>query len=843
MIFDSEGNPLPTFDGAKDKTLGRTMLRSVGGPSGVRTRVSENADGSTTLLRTRNGYPEFTTATTTKSGVGTLARGFVAHAPGARTGVLFDPYTLAVLNPRYTPVNAPYVVQSFATSWNVPTADMTHWCDTVIFNSRVTAVNNKQLPILNNPTGLAFPATPYVVKASTSEPYGDRTLNTTQKRVFAVGRYSVQSWGGGGTVETLTPTEPRTENRCLTIGQRIDRDTNAAWVGQLYHGVDGWDGATEWYFTGASVQMLLTSTYLVKASLGANVAMTPPTLASLGTVSGTMVTATNLPSTEVALMAHGVTGVTTPYVSNTHAAAGSSGLYSCHFEFNAIASRELEGTVNASYSRVSYGGSVASSEVAAGVALSYYANNEKKWDVRTESTSINTQSVVLFVMDDSGVSNALSVDMTGDSSALYWGQYYTAPPVGGLNAGGPGPNRGTPNKNISGESISSSTVTRNYDEQTCSFYVTADSIAIVSGSFTRNKSYGPKPVFSPNPSSYYHTIIDTYTWPGPTYSGMGVYNGPVVFQAYSDPATDVTWIRRYHGIYYGSPYDWYEQPDEAVNTINAKYSDMRAQFQAQTCYDSENSSGYTESSARGGPYYTATISPSVTIAACTLNWTTKDYLLHDTENGVFITVEATFAGVDALATLTVLLRVKTRHHDVTQTLGVFSYNYGTADGMLPEREIGSTGKYAVPSPQIRAMFAPLYQEQGSFKGAHYVTLTEETNGAAAFHGFNFVLCLKTYSAIGTLNADNDVPGAVVSFVPCNLLEMLYATVFSTALGVDPYERYPVTYLTRYADITSGAGAIFNKPVRVAVRNGVTGNWTDALGTAYASAPTTELYRT
>ncbi|WP_273703283.1 hypothetical protein [Candidatus Accumulibacter vicinus] len=49
---------LPTFDGEKDKTLGREMLAAVEGPNGIRTRIS-----SKTMLRTRNGMPEFTTVT------------------------------------------------------------------------------------------------------------------------------------------------------------------------------------------------------------------------------------------------------------------------------------------------------------------------------------------------------------------------------------------------------------------------------------------------------------------------------------------------------------------------------------------------------------------------------------------------------------------------------------------------------------------------------------------------------------------------------------------------------------------------------------------------------------
>lgn len=816
----------------------RAMFESVGGADTIRTTEWQNDDGTWSRLSTRNGWPIFETdKLRTSTGSTSSVRGFVAKVPGG-TAVLFDPYTLTVLQSPYTPALNTYTVQDFATSWNVPSGDTTHWCDVMLFDGTRIKVNGASMSSLGITVDHGFPAIPYVInRVDASDRYGNAERNTSEKRVFAIGRYSVKSWGGGGTAETLTPTAPRTENRCLTIGQRTDRATHTARLGQLYHGAEGWDGATEWYFSGASVQMLLTSTYLVKSSLGANVAMPLASLMSAGLSSGSMSTDVTLPSTEVALMAHGVVGSTNPFVPNTYSAPGYGGNYSCRFEFNAIASRELSGKVDATYSRVTYDGSSTSTVEVAGVVLSYVAKNNKKWDVRDESTSIKAQSVVLFVMDESGVSNSNGSDMTANSSALYWGQHFTTPLTDGLNASGPGPNRGTPNKNISGESISSSSVTRNYEEQTCSFSVSADSGALVSGSFSRSKSSGPEVVFTANPSTYYHAVVDTYSWPGPTFSGLGIYNGPVNFQAYTSSATDETWLYRYHGVYY-SPFDWYVQPQEAVDAINAKYSGMRAQFQAQTCYDSENSDGYSTSSARGGPYYTATVSPSVTLDNCLLNWSTKDYLLYDATNGVFISVESTFAGVDALATLSVLLRVKTRHHDTTQVLGTYAYNYGSPEGMLPEREIESTGKYAVPSPQIRAIFAPLYQEQGSFKGAHYVTSAEESGGAVPFHGFNFLLHLSSYASFDTCNADND--GQAVYFVPCNLLEMLYAFVFSSELGVAlTGERYPVTYPARFTALMS---TLFSNPFRVSVLNGSVVNWTDSFGVEFSTVSTVSLHR-
>jgi hypothetical protein len=261
---------------------------------------------------------------------------------------------------------------------------------------------------------------------------------------------------------------------------------------------------------------------------------------------------------------------------------------------------------------------------------------------------------------------------------------------------------------------------------------------------------------------------------------------------------------------------------------------MASALAGQTYYDNE--SAYFPHH-----FYSRTIANDITQDTRSLTWRTKDYLLHDVTNGVYISVEGSFSGSGhpATATLAVSLKVQTRYHTNVITLGEWAYTYTE---LLPEKIFDEdNGLWAVPSPQIRAIFAPLYQEQGSFKGAHYVTEAEEANGALPFHGFNFVLVLQPYDAVSSCNDDN--LGTQVFMVPCNLLEMLYAFVFSQEYGVSQYERYPVSFLQRYTDIMSGASALFNVSRRVQIRDGVVSNWVSNLGTAYGNSPTTELYRT
>ena len=263
--FD-DGSDLPLRDGFDvGGAQERKMASMVGGYSGIRTVEELNPDGSITILRTRGGRPIFeTTGVARRSAQAQKYRGFVAKIPSR--AVLFDPYTLDILDANYQPAVNTYSVQDFATSWNVPTDDDTDWYDVVLFDGSTIKVNAKAMPALGITANHGYPAVPYVINRETAEDqYGNAERNTTEKRVFAVGRYSVTSWGGGGVTETLTPTAPRTEDRAMTIGQRVDHATNKAWLGQLYHPAAGWDAAGEWYFTSAEITMLLASFHLDSA--------------------------------------------------------------------------------------------------------------------------------------------------------------------------------------------------------------------------------------------------------------------------------------------------------------------------------------------------------------------------------------------------------------------------------------------------------------------------------------------------------------------------------------------------------------------------------------------------
>ena len=135
----------------------------------------------------------------------------------------------------YSPAGKLYTVEEFATTWNVPASDTTHWYDVVLFDGTVIKINAKAMPDLQIVADQLYPAIPYVIsRHDASDQYGNAERNATEKRVFAVGRYAVTSWGGGGVTKTLTPVTPRTDNKALTLGQAVDTSSDTATLAEFF---------------------------------------------------------------------------------------------------------------------------------------------------------------------------------------------------------------------------------------------------------------------------------------------------------------------------------------------------------------------------------------------------------------------------------------------------------------------------------------------------------------------------------------------------------------------------------------------------------------------------------
>ena len=760
----------------------RAMSARVDGYGGIRETYEVNPDGSVTTLRTRLGWPAFETTGARSSASPTVpARGFVAKVPGGRA-VLFNPYTLAVLKSPYLPASNSYSVQDFGTTWNVAPADTTHWYDVVLFDGTTIKVNSKSMPSLRITANHGFPAIPYVINRDTADDqYGNSERNATEKRVFAVGRYSVKSWGGSGVVETLTPSTPREDDKAMTLGQRISSD-DVAHLSQMYYSGEFWDTpAGEWYFSGASVQTLLSAAYLVKTSLSAvSAAHTPAAFGSPTTSSGTSVTSRSVPDPIMELVGHA------ELQEYGGGFINRGGVY-VRYPWDGYTTHPINAYQNDDYVLTRYYGESTSSTNISGRIIDVVCHNQ--YDRYANSsfvyypsqfTSITTNSEIQIIIDRFGNVAGGEID-----HSIRQGAYYGV---------------------IATRSFGTYPWTLETSELIFSSKIGSDQL--IQGVASRTERVGKD------------LDITMYNWAQQFLDfprgGWGTSYGYNLMG---------------HGIRIEPGSDWANAGTPEIVTQAAQAQAIADLFIGDECHSNLNDYFiYTEDVRHIFTQVDRNTSEQ------SLSWSTKDYLLHDEANGVYITVEGIFAGANASASLTVNLRVKTRHGDTVQTLHAFTLAYSE---LVPLRQIGTTGNYAIPSPQIRSIFSPLYQEQGSFKGAHYVTMDEESNGAAAFHGFNFLLYLRPYSDFDTCNKDNDT-GQAIYFVPCNLLEMLYAFVFSSEYGVaEDGTRYPVTHS---ANFTALMNTLFSNPIRVAVKDGVAGAWTDALGSDFASVSTVSLHR-
>jgi hypothetical protein len=786
--FD-DGSDLPLRDGFDvGGAQERTMASMVGGYSGIRTVEELNPDGSITILRTRGGRPIFeTTGVVRRSAQAQKKkRGFVAKIP--TRAVLFDPYTLDILDANYQPAVNTYSVQDFATSWNVPAADDTDWYDVVLFDGSTIKVNAKAMPALGITANHGYPAIPYVINRETAEDqYGNAERNTTEKRVFAVGRYSVTSWGGGGVTETLTPTAPRTEDRAMTIGQRVDPSTDTATLAHLYYTGAEWDAnAGAWAFSSAEVTMLLAAAYLTKTAAAATVTQSSPAMSAATRGWNTAIAAEAFPPTPISLVG---TGVVTQNATRPGDGARVA------FPWSGTYSASLSGEREDIHRKDSYSAAASGSQTQAGRTLTYSVSASGFSDYIQSILYMKEQRFTFAPGYETGQSYLLTLKPGG---IVDW---YSPLPTGPRGRG--------EFWNKFRSQLSGSYTVRDEKSQSCALSVAMGADILSSVDLSRVQTIGNNSEASPNLAYYDVYLADPWGKVG-VGSGMGMQSVAAFYEDSSVGPTD---------------YD---------TQVLEKMAEGSAQEAARTYYDSEFNSGWDSRA-----WYTGSIQ-AVNTDIQALSWTSKDYLLYDAPNGVYISVLGDFSGAGSAVTLTITLKVQTRHHVNTIPLGEFSFTYAE---LLPRTATLPAGEYqggepVIPVPKITTLFAPLYQEQGSFKGAHYVTADEEVNGSSPAHFFNFLLYLDPYSAIGTVNTANE-NAANVRIVPCNLLEMLYAFVFSQEYGVGA-TRYPVSSTTRYNAIMD---TLFATPTRIAIRDGVQGNWPDSFGSDFASISTVSLHRT
>lgn len=775
------------------------------GVSGIRTVEHVQSDGSIMRLSHRGGYPIYETV---DGGSGaqdaeTYRRGFVAVVPGAATGTLFNPYTLAVVQHGFKPAGAFYYVLDYATDWNVSPSDTTNWRDVIVFDGNKILINGLRMaPPLQDLASVPAGGVPYFINTGMA---GSQYGRPQDRRTFAVARELVKSWASSGITETLTPTTPRTDEKALTIGPAIVRSTHKAWLGQMYYtGTSATDDAGTWAFSQREVNMMLASPFLSGTNSSASVDMSPPALTSAGTDTTARGSAISLPSTPIALSS-----------SDARIVQSNQNLRIIYWYWDSTFSSPLQAQEYGNNTRLTYSGSGSASVTQAGVTLDFTCSNVKTWDTRSIGLVMYDQYIPIAASGQYASYSGLGLD--ADTTTLFWSDTYA-------------PLRGITQVWVDDHVISppGGNPTRYYENQTTSGYVeTAAGVRLVEFSLSASTSTGGAYDVTPNTTHYDSYMGDPSTYVGQTF-GMGV-GGRLELNAVYFPAGDITPVNDY---YKQNPSPPPKQLPAVLAEIEAEFDAKAAEYQTQTYYDCENSDGDSRYN-----FYTTAVNPSVSRSSKSLTWQTRDFILFDDDNGVYIIVVGDFSGQDTDATLTVSLVIETRHDTTTVQLLTRDYTYGD---LLPEYEIGTTGKYAVPSPQVRAMFAPLHREQGSFKGAHYVTLDEENAGSDPAHLFSLQLILHSFSDMGQVNELN-ITDTGVHFVPFNLLEMLYCFVFSQDYGVgaSTSQRYPVTFSARYNDLMAN---LFGAPFNITVRDGVETPWTHSLHSSFVGVHGASLHR-
>lgn len=799
-----------TRDGvAQGGALERQMADNVVDVTGFRTSLRNNPDGTITMLRTRGGALDYTTSPLNPYVPPPKVippRGFVAHIVAALSAIKFSPYLLTLLKGG-VPVKHTYAVMPITSGYNTPLDDTTNWRDVVSFDGSNVLVNGKKLPAANPDLGELSSTLrwlPWVIPdtgVTGTAQYGVLTDN----RVFAVSQESVHSWGirAGATHttdEVLLGSTYR-PTKAIPAGPRVDPTLNKAWLSQFVYTGTTWDDISGgWMYNSASFAMLLTDPYLTRVTTVDGVGQ-PSCIPAVGTTNnGVTNTNYSLPPVDIAAIGTGVNG------GLAQNGLGYMQRQVVNFYYDGLVTRNIPGTYKLTASTQPWTNAYSQGTAVAGRTLAVSASNTVNIGNNSETYEFPAVSIPLFTSQaDTGTviteSTTARIDTT-PMSVNPW--YYDTHAHPNLIP------RGTATYTHFAGNVGASASFTSKD-QTAAFSISVGSHNLIDITFSRHKSSGnmvtPVAVANryanlPNPGAY-----------GGLRGGGGYLEVRV-----ESTSQDVTFAQ----ITAGAPFMFAAANARANTYVGGKFYD-------------------TWPTATEPALYTNTVSARPNIDNTVLNWSTKDFILYDDVNGVYICVEGVFvgtqsAGANGTGTLTVRLRITTPGNaDVLQTLLVYGpMTYGE---LLPESNLSTNGAVTyIQSPRLSAMFTPMYQEQGLFRGAAYTTQDEAgVSGMVPSHLFNFVLKLDTFAQIGQDNSTTPIE----HFIPCNLLEMLYAYVFSSRYGQDQYQRYPVDYTLRFSDLNT---QLFTPTFRISYRDGTFVDWLDALGGDYITHDDTEIYR-
>ncbi len=311
-----------------------------------------------------------------------------------------------------------------------------------------------------------------------------------------------------------------------------------------------------------------------------------------------------------------------------------------------------------------------------------------------------------------------------------------------------------------------STANRTESAYNGAFSITHKGFELMAGEFSRNTQIGHKIMAYENPLNrpIFEAVFGSNSWEQLKSSGQGTWVKNSEYQAFQ-PGNIGSWTGK-QVVYIGG---FYVQRFINFGTVVASPPDMSS-----------------------------------------LNWRTTDFILLDEENQTSVLIKGFFSGTNYSGTLSVQLVISTPISTVTAEL--FSQEIGY------ELPLTEDEPAHVPVPRLTIFPGAMYYHQGAMCGAVY---SEADEGAPKASLMSFDLRLRGFDAVGETRQSH----GAIEFVPANLLEMLYAYVYSSKYGLDNDERYPVTRTALYDDMQQ---TLFGTTFAVNYKNGTLSAWASDL---------------
>lgn len=783
-----------TRNGATIGVEGERKMADEHGNYGFRTEMRNNPDGSVTMLRTRDGWNEFTT--TGNNSLATYPRGFGMAPAATPSSTLFVPDDWRTLTKTYKPLQPTYFVMPLATNFAFNPKENHKWNDVLSWQGAEVRVNGRSYNTARAPIETPAQCVPVYVTNSTSS---EGSEYYASGHLFMVGKIAVYSVSQTDVTRyVMAPETPMQEGRAYLGGPKIVGGVANLW--QLFFAGDPATGF--WSFLHATMAMgsdgsVAISDHAAYPCWGPGTAPTSVAYSHTDTKEGYQ-----MPDTLIGWRAQ------LEVLRHNYDGGEEHFLESIDMVYKSTASAVTIGTN--SYCRwisdvAEYSGvSPPQSFTIAGESFSRSGSCQK---TRTVGAGYVWRDAETYQGEDQFNEAHLESLMTATHG--WW------------THGAPGVPQNSPvgvaTISLGGEI--DATLRQNRETANC----TADSAL----------SHGSEKLIEVTAVRY--DEWGSYTHVTPIGYVNGALGEPV---ALATVRAEIPILAAYPGGLTDEEFKEWLAAWKAHRAVvaGATSGELGGGVAMYAGMNVIHHNGQGEMLPYSKTYETSGKSTS------SISFSTNDYFLYDTENGVYGCISGSFSaneetGNGCTATLTVTLSITTPQSSYSKQLCSLTLPMSDILPLISE----STGLVAdyLPTPAYSCMFAPKIQTQGCFHGIAYTTAYERQAGAIPHFLANFKLSLCGHNG-GNEDSEDSGTGNSLVVMPGHLIEMLHCYVYSSSYGMDPDYSYPVHRVATYNTIQKG---LFEKSWVVHLHNNDQGNWTGNVDLANFNLTTTGVFRT